>query len=420
MLSLRMAFRNVLRHRARSVVSIGVIAAGCVVTIFVGGYFADTFDKMRESYIHGHTGHVQIHKKGFSVEGRRRPLKMLLEDPKDLVAEIQKIPGVVRVSRRLEFPGVVSTGNTAVSFVGQGVEIELETTPIVGKEVFRRTETQRSMGLLIEKGVGLTSEENQVIVGRGLAKALSVKPGDNLTLMSGTVEGSLNAWDVTVAGVFFSSSKAYDDRFLRLPLELSQQLLRTDSVQNIVVTLNETEDTDRVKARISALAAAGGFDVEVKTWYELNDFYNQTKMMFEKMFLVLKMIIALILILSIYNTVMMSVYERTQEIGTLRALGHRRGRVVLMFLLEGLALGVLGALVGILAGIGVTAVIAKIGILMPPPPGATMEWMSEPLVVRSSIVAAFVLSVLSSVVSSILPSLRAARIEIAGALRQVN
>ena len=115
----------------------------------------------------------------------------------------------------------------------------------------------------------------------------------------------------------------------------------------------------------------------------------------------------------------MAVLERTSEIGTIMALGTKRRKVLELFLYEGMGLGFIGGIVGIVLGIVITNFIAYLGIPMPPPPEATMCWVSEPKVVLSVVIFAFALSVITALISALYPAYKASRLEIAEALRHV-
>ncbi|MBI3997062.1 MAG: ABC transporter permease [Candidatus Omnitrophica bacterium] len=418
MITLRLAIRNVFRHRTRSVITLAAIAFGCTAIIFVGGFFEDILYRMQESYIKAHTGHLQIYTRGFFDKGSARPFSYLIDHPDDIIALVKKVPGVVSVARRLQFSGLLSTGENTVSCFGQGVEPDYE--PSV--RLTDRSAAGRNVALLggaiIESGEPLNANEPyHIILGRGLAKGIDAKPGDGLILVSHTIAGSINAIDATVAGIFYTTSKAFDDYAVRLPLGTTQQLLQTESVQSLVVMLRRTSDTDRVKLTLRELFVQRHLSLEVKAWQELNDEYGKSKAFLWRMFLILKAVVATIVILSIYNTMNMAVVERTSEIGTIMALGTTRQGVWQLFLLEGATLGLIGGCLGIAIGTAITLLIRHVGIPMPPPPGASMSWISEPVIVPSVLVFSFVLSLITSLISSFFPAYQASRLSVADALR---
>lgn len=414
----KIAIRNVFRHKTRSLITISAIAFGCTAITFVGGFFEDILYKMRESYIKAHTGHLQVYRQGFFEKGGGSPAQYRIDHPQELAQLIAQMVGVERVTSRVEFSGLLSTGENTVSCIGQGVEPAYETTVGIGEASHPRQDLVAQSGSVIESGAPLTDADPYgVILGRGLAASLDAHAGDGLILVAHTVDGAINAADITVRGIFFTSSKAFDDRAVRLPLSSAQQLLQTTSVQSLVVMLHQTSQTARIKHDLQRLIAERHLDLEVKTWDELSDFYTKTKALFGRMFFILKLVIAIIVILSIYNTMNMAVLERTTEIGTIMALGTSRRQVWRLFLYEGAALGLSGGLAGIAAGVAVTWCVRRIGIPMPPPPGATMTWFSEPTIVPSVLLFALGLSLVTALLSAFYPAYKASRLEIAQALR---
>lgn len=419
MITAQIALRNVFRHKTRSLITVSAIAFGCTAVIFVGGFFEDILYKMRESYIKAHTGHLQIYKQGFFEKGSGKPFDYLIDHPEQLIPLISSIDGVSAVTQRLQFAGLISTGETTLSCFGQGVEPEREPAIRLTGHPETRKDLASLSGAVIEDGEPLDRRDPYgIIVGKGLAAGMDVAVGTNLVLLTHTVGGSINALDVTMKGSFFTSSKAFDDYAVRLPLSTAQQLLQTTAVQSLVVMLKKTEDTSRAKHAIERVVADQHLDLELKTWDELSDFYVKTKAFLERLFMILKLVVAIIVILSIYNTMNMAVLERTSEIGTIMALGTKRSGVLRLFLYEGAALGILGGGLGLLVGSSLTLLVKHIGIPMPPPPGATLSWLSEPIVVPSVLAFAFFLSVVTALISSCCPAYKASRLEIAEALRR--
>jgi putative ABC transport system permease protein len=410
LLNLKLAFRNVFRNRVRSLITLAAIAFGCISLIIAGGFFEDTFLQMREAYIHGHLGHIQVYKKGYLEKGNTRPFDYMIEHPQKVKELIASVDHVKFITPRLSFSGLLSTGENTVSVISQGVD------PI-GEKTIGIIEGA-SAGVAIEAGENLSSDDMyNVVIGTGLAKAMGSKVGDFIILVSNTVGGALNALDMKVKGVFFTASKEFDDRALRMPITAAQALLRTDGVQTLVVLLDKTEHTDTVKNSLMDLFKNKNLDLELKPWYEMADFYNKTVELYGRQFFVLKLIIAIIVVLSIFNTINMSVWERAREIGTIMALGSKRYEVLKLFLLEGLILGILGGLLGIIVGTGLAYVISLIGIPMPPPPGANINWVAHIRVVPKLLFSSFLIALISSLLSSFYPAFRASRLVIADALR---
>lgn len=401
---LRLAFRNVFRNRVRSLITLGAIAFGCVSIIVAGGFIEDVFDQMRESYIRSFLGHMQVYKKGYFEKGVARPFDYMISEPEAVIEKIRSNPAVKSVAPRLEFSGLLSTGETTISFIAQGVNPKLE--------------NEISTFVQLDGGENLSEgDAYSIIVGRGLAEALLARPGDPLIIVANTKGGAINALDVEVKGVFYTSSKAFDDRAIRLPIATAQKLLHTKDIQTLTVLLDDTGKTDSVRAELEDAFAKEGFDLEVKPWHEMADFYTKTVNLYKRQFFVIKLIIGIVVVLSVFNTMSMSILERIGEVGTVMALGTKRSGVVALFILEGLILGAMGGALGVAGGYLLSSLISYIGIPMPPPPGATIYWTAKIKLVPEIFAFAFALAIVTSAISSFYPALKASKLEIAEALR---
>jgi putative ABC transport system permease protein len=157
----------------------------------------------------------------------------------------------------------------------------------------------------------------------------------------------------------------------------------------------------------------------MKSWSELASFYHQVVLLYNGIFGFLGLIVFAIVVFSVANTIVMSIFERTREIGTLMAIGISRSRVWRMFFLEGLMTGLLGGLLGVTAGVAIGWLINRAGIMLPPPPGYTVGYPLNILIETPILMTAFLISVITSTLSSILPALKASRLKIVDALGHI-
>jgi putative ABC transport system permease protein len=132
------------------------------------------------------------------------------------------------------------------------------------------------------------------------------------------------------------------------------------------VALHQTQDT--VAAAAALKRELAGKDVAVKTWHELDDFYDKTVELYQRQFDVLRLVVLVMVLLSVANTVNMSVFERSAEFGTMRALGNTRREVFVRIVVENAFIGLAGAVLGALLAVGLATALSFIGIPMPPPP----------------------------------------------------
>ena len=217
--------------------------------------------------------------------------------------KIKSLPHVKTVTPRLAFSGLVSRGDTTLSFLGEGVAPE--------------TEGDLSKELIVHSGKPLASAvPNGIILGKGLAASLGAEPGAIVVLLVTTRNGGVSAVEANVQGIFHTAVKAFDDVALRVPIALARKLMRVEGSHQLIVLLDETERTDEMLQRLSRLMARNGEGLEVKSWLDLADFYKAVVDLFSSQTGFVRMIIAVIIIMSISNALMTSVRERTSEIGT--------------------------------------------------------------------------------------------------------
>jgi putative ABC transport system permease protein len=252
------------------------------------------------------------------------------------------------------------------------------------------------------------------MVGDGLARALNLKIGDNVALLVTTREGALNSLDFEVAGIFRSFSKEYDDRALRMPLASAQELLDTPSVHSLVIDLDDTSNTEEVARAVAALVPRGGF--EIKTWYELADFYQRAVDLYRRYFLVLRAIIFAMVLLAVVNSVNMTIYERTGEYGTLRAMGNRRKEIRQLILAENTLLGLIGSSAGIVLGIGIALVVSAVGVPMPPMPNSSVGYTAAVHLSGREVFVSFMVGLFATCLAAVAPAWRASRVPIVTAL----
>jgi putative ABC transport system permease protein len=196
----------------------------------------------------------------------------------------------------------------------------------------------------------------------------------------------------------------------------AQEMLATSGVNTLVVALKQTEDTDAIAASLAKRHLRDG--MEVKTWLQLNDFYTKTVEMYDAQFGALRIIILLMVMLSVANSVNMSVFERVGEFGTMMALGNRGMRVFQLIIAENAIIGLMGATMGVILGVLLALAISVVGISMPPPPNSDIAYTAHILVVPSVIAGAFAVGLIATIAAALLPAMRVRRIPVVDALRQ--
>jgi putative ABC transport system permease protein len=400
---LRLALRNVTRQRMRTALTLAAIVLGVAGLILAGGFVEDVYVQLGEFTIHSQLGHLQIYRKGYYSQGSRKPFEFGLERPDDLIRQLAGNPAVQEVMLRLNFTGLLNNGRADLAIVGEGMEPDKE--------------ARLGSYLTLLQGRALTAHDKYgMLVGDGVAEALSLSPGSRATIVTSTKEGGLNSVDFEVVGVFRSFSKDYDNRAVRIPLAAAQDLVGADVANAAVVRLDTTLHTDQVKAELERSLV--GRDLEIMTWRELSDFYEKTIALYKRQFGFLQLITLVMVVLSVMNSVSMTMFERVGEFGTMRALGDRSGTIFRLVLLENAVIGLVGATLGVALGLLLAIVISRIGIPMPPPPNAESGYTAQIRIVPWPSAIAFAVGLIAAVAGAVLPARRIARVPVVDALRQ--
>lgn len=400
---LKLALRNVFRQKVRTTMTLAAIVFGVVGLVLSSGFVEDIFIQLGEAVIHSQSGHLQVNQAGYFERGSRSPDRFIIEQPQALRKFLAKLPEVDDVMGRVGFSGLLNNGRSDLSIIGEGVEPDKE--------------AKLGSFLVIREGRQLSNEDDfGIVIGYGVAKTLKLKPGAAVTVLVNTSDGALNSLDLEIIGVFQSFSKDFDSRAVRIPLKAAQKLLNTQGVNNLVVSLKKTDDTIRVQSVITRKLDAKQF--EVKNWRELNDFFEKTVDLYQRQFGVLRLIILFMVLLSVANSVNISVFERIGEFGTMMSLGNRSGYVFGLIMLENTIVGLIGGATGVVVGLALAYAISAVGIPMPPPPNADLGYTAYIRVVPIELVLAFGIGLVATVGAALIPARRVTRIPVVEALRQ--
>lgn len=401
----RTAVRNVVRQVNRSMSALAALAFGVMAMILAAGFIDWNLRFGRDNTIRSQLGHIQLVRTGFMEFGRSDPPAYLLGVDPAVEGALAGIPGFVAQAPRLLISGLASSGEQTLSFIGEGVDPEAE--------------AHLSSGLRFSQGHNLMPGEPQTaVVGEGLAENLGLALGDLLVLLTNTADGGVSAVEARVVGIFRSITKAYDDVALRVPIALARELSRMEGEHVRLILLDDVSSVTPALAQLRN--ALPGDRYQLVPWSELADFYNKTAALFSKQVGVIYVIIALVIVLSISNTMTMAVIQRVGEVGTMMAMGTRRRDVLLMFLAEGVLLGLIGTVLGIALGVVAGLALSAIGIPMPPGPGMTWGYQAGIQLSAHNIVNASAIAMGTAGVASVYPAWRASRLNVVDALRSLT
>jgi putative ABC transport system permease protein len=403
-----LAARNLFRHGRRTFLTGSIVVVGFVAVTMTAGFVSQTFTALKSATIRSVGGHLRILDPRANGKTDDDAASILLDDWPGLAGLLSRDAHVVQAMPKLSFFGLVVKGDKSAAYLGTG------TIPALEKQASLAADT-------VQSGTFLANPEaDEVMLGTGLARAIGAKAGDLVTVMTTTPDGGINAVDATVSALLGYPVKELDDRILFMPYAAAARLLKVEGKANsVVVLLRDDRDTEREAVELPRALAAAGRPVALKTWLDTATFYKQVRLLYISIFFFMGLVLAIVVVLATANTMTMSVFERTREIGTLLAIGMERSSIRALFLLEGILLGVIGSGVGAVLSLLLRAVLNASGIMLPPPPGATHGNVLHVVFIPAAYGIGFAVMSVTLLVAAWWPARRAARLDPVEALGHV-
>ncbi|ANS85155.1 ABC transporter permease YtrF [Vibrio scophthalmi] len=365
--SMRLAWLNLRRNQRRSAMSMLIISIAVFALTATGGFGLYTYQSLKESTARD-IGHLIISTPDYFQKDEEMPLSNGLEQPDGLVKKIIALDSVRGVPPNIAFTGLISNGNKSAIYIGNGVnEREFDM-----KGPFLDVQQGKTLSNL--RSSRYDPAEPEVMLAVDLARNLNVTIGDWVTLLATTTDGALNAYDFKVHGIYSTGVPEMDKRQLFVHIDSAQDLLYSEKVSTISVFLFDLEQTEVVSQAINQLIAQQAQALEITPWHERAFYYQNVKNLYNRIFGIMGLIMALVVFVALFNTMTMSVTERTREIGTLSALGNYPNEIIGGFMREAGLLAVIGSLFGVLATGILTLFLMVVDVQMPPPPGMTQGY----------------------------------------------
>lgn len=403
---IRLAFRSLVRNRRRSAITLAAVAIGVAVVVFAHGFGQGLMRLMVKNTLENRLGAIQVHHRGWLDSSEGAPLKLDLADPDVLIVKARAIAGVVAVAPRIRFGAMVGTGKTSSIVMAEAIDPVREVEVCPG----RRSEVDERAGVFIRADAPRAG-----VIGAELARSLAVKRGDSVTLQAAGREGGQNALDLEVGGVSKGAASFFESkRVVLVPLAYAQELLQMQGrVTELAVRV---DDLSRIEEVAVALQTALGPDVEVSRWDEVMPFLRDAVNRLGIILRGVSAVLFLIVMFGVVNTMLMNVFERTREIGTLLAVGVRRRQVLALFLVEAGVIGVVGGALGALLGLSLTAAAGVRGLTITPP-GALFAQVIHPVASVELALTAVLVAVVGAVLAAAWPAYKASRMNPVEALR---
>ena len=409
---IKIAWRNLRRYTRRTLLTSSLIALGVALVIVFGGVGNSFRSEVTGILTNSNLGDLQIHKKGYLGSMDNLPLDLAI--PGENLAGIRAIldadPEVLAYSERIRFGAMVSNfaQTTGIRLTAVAPVKESLVCPALPGRI---KQGDSDPATFVKPG--------SVVLPLTIAAGLNLKIGDDVVLVATNKEGSVNGITFKLSGVSENiMGPQGKDGYIHLDDARSLLRIEDGAITEIAVKLRDFKRLGKaypaLKKAVAALPGAkGGF--ETHSWEELSPFSSIAKIV-TLLILVVRLVLVFIVLVSILNVMMMSVYERIGEIGTIASIGTPPSKILALFLVEGLSLGLFSGLLGCLAGAGILLLLQAVKLKFT---FGAMDLMLAPAVPLAEMLLSLTVVVIISTLASLQPALKASRMEPVEALRHV-
>ncbi len=398
---LKIAIRDLGRNRRRSFFSALALAIGLALLLLVASFFNGEMNSAMDSTIRLQSGHIQV--RAATYEESKASLKWedLVVDPEQIVAQIESLDAV-----KLATPRLYASGIVAVREESAGVRI-------FGIDPLSEANDPYRVGML--EGEFLTPDDRQgVLIGEPLAEKMALQVGDSINLSVNTSGGDVDEQAFTIRGIYSTQTFGFDSLTVFMPIAKAQTITQTEKHTSFIfVLLHNKDDADAVAAALQ------GTNNQIRTWTQMNELILQTEAMANSYIYFMYLIVLGITATVIINTLIMSVFERTREIGILAAIGMKSRQIMSMFLLQSTLLAVGGVIMGLIFGLLVVTYFTQNGFYIGNM-GLTGMLIGNTIYAQLTLEDTITLTVISFIITllaGLYPAMLASRMEPVQALR---
>ena len=402
----RIAWRNIWRQRRRTWITAGAMASGvafCMgVIALVDGLYLDLFDILVTDSI----GHAQIHDAEFP---KKRGLHAYITAGEEVTRELEALPQVAHAAPRVYGFALLGTDDKSVG------------AQLIGIDPAREAALTHLDGSVSAGSYALGN--GQILLGVELARRLGVGVGGEVVAVTQAADGSLGNALYGVSGLVKTGAVARDRGGAFLHIDDARELLAlTNQIHEIALDARGRRDIPTLVEAARPLAEAHG--LLLRSWGQINPQLAQMLDFADASSVIFLIIIFAVAAIGILNTMLMSVFERTRELGVIRALGLKGRQMVALVLWETLALVLVALAIGVPVGFGLDLYIIRHGIdlsgvmqgysVVGTKFGGVLRGAFRVAPVVQTVVGLFVVSLLAA----LWPAVRAARLEPVTAMQQ--
>ena len=343
---LRLAWRNIWRHRRRTIIIVLAMSLTLALMMWYDGLMNGFTDAIYGNAVKVLGGNIQVHADGYRDQAESTPL-LPLADPEAVIKAAEANPQTIAATQRINTGGLVTNreGAFAVGITGIQPEKELPVN-LIGQNV--------------KEGRNLTSDDlDNILIGKGLAEAMDVKVGDKIILVGRSQHEQMRQRPMTVVGIYNLGMPDIEKQTVYISLGEAQSLydLGNQSTEVAIFLKNLGQENAVIASMEPSLP---GYEVESfqANYPDLANAINSKGGVMN----IFSVIIILIAGVGILNLLLMAVYERTREIGVLGSMGLKPRQISMLFILEGIMIGLVGVAVGIVLGLALNGYLMSVGM----------------------------------------------------------
>ena len=345
-LYLKLAWRNIWRHRRRTVIIVLAMGLSLGMMIWYDGLMEGFNQSIAANAVRVLGGNVQVHAEGYREKVDSNPLLPLADDTAVVQAALAQ-PDVIAASRRIQTGGLVSNREGSFPMTIIGIEPDAEApVSLIAEHIVD--------GRYLEAG-----DEDAILIGQGLAEALSLNVGDRITMVGSDAHKQNRQRTMTVIGIYDIGIPSMEKATSYISLGEAQALFNLNGQSTEVqITLKQVGTETAVIAVLTPLLP--GYEVEswANNYPELSNAVGRKNIVMD----IFSVIIVMIAGIGILNLLLMAIYERTREIGLLGAMGLKPGQIATTFILEGALIGLVGVFAGIVFGLAINLSMMQVGM----------------------------------------------------------
>jgi putative ABC transport system permease protein len=365
--------------------------------------FIDGFTDMTLNYIFNNLGHITITHPEYAEKSVLVSMDYVIEDYTEVMKKIN-LPGITEINGEFQFGSILSSEKRTIEMIGKGIE-------------YKKQNTCKNFRDAVEKGTFIT-DTGQICISRTIAEILEVDAGDSLLVLSTNAFGSFNVIELLITGLFNTQFEDENENFFILTIEDANRLMQRENTASFIeLKIRDYNQSRELAEKLNNTIFA---DTQIKAypWEVIHEDVQSHLSLFFTFMVMVFIIIIIVVGSGIVNSILMSVYERFRDFGTMRAIGLKKRLLFSQILIEFIFIGIFASLLGILLGGLITKLFLEQGIALGEAANK-MEGIAKimhPRFTMRSAVISLILGVGISIFGSFLPAVSAMRKKIIDAL----